>query len=713
VALYLLRAIYLYVLDLSPDTLSNLYSPTLFIYLFVYPLLPPNILIAQRKASNALLPRDISAPSQLFWHRTTVKGVKKYYPCCRSTNTDIASGLKLPKRETWDTTNKTFIHYVKSACLAMGEYNVVPTSTLVPFHGNKGATGSGDAVGQWCPQLCSAYETQMKKELKKAGENELDIDVSVRSHMIFLDKILENAKVLEEQKTKLATAKQKKICKIRPVNAMSVSSVDKMLLARSASDTEESSSDDDGTDGVCERKTELIRPGDVIEYTDTMAVQGDKHYRKTSKILSVDPRRTPVLVLESGDILPQETLVKRIKKIYRGNLEDCDKARYKPINYFKLSKASLVGSEGIAAGIKKEAERVGGIISRNMAELQEKAQADGYAPMDLMNRYKGAPVAAAAVAVENVAEAASTSRKRSLESGGSEHAKRSMSESNSSPKAAIEDLPQQQAKRSEHAVSTDVAAELQDQFVQSEQQEEMVIDHGQEEEPEQHVSDQPNEFASATVVKLPLQLPKAPVSRSSRPSRRVSRAGTAYNAAHGVASEPTHKDDLIKKSAIGLTVPFNDTKHPDVSGNAIQGLSADMVREMIEHIGMYDEPSVGSIIRSLPGGIFDDKDSNHRRIGRHLYRNFCGETDILENKTGENLPLSRRERDIIVYCIAKCMGAEFCKEYLPYRDDDTIDELYTAVKMQGYHENQEHVDHVKRTVGIIFELENAGPKPLS
>ena len=421
-----------------------------------------------------MLPRDITAPSQLFWHKTTVKGVKKYYPCCQSTNTDIASGLKLPKRETWDTTKKTFIHYVKSACLAMGEYNVVSTSTLVPFHGNEVSTEGGDAVGQWCPQLCSAYETQMKKQLRKAGENELDTGVSVRSHMIFLEKILENAKVLEEQKTKLATAKQKKTSKIRPVNAMDV---DKMLLARSASDTEESSSDDDGAEGVCERKTELIRPGDVIEYTDVMAIQGDKNYQMTSKILSVDPRRTPVLVLENGDFLPPETRVKRIKKIYRGNLLDCDKARYKPISDFKLSKASLVGAEGVAAGIKKEAERVGEVISRNMAAFQEKAQADGFAPMDLMNRYKGAPVATAAAAAEDVAEAASTSRKRSLESDGSEHVKpskndarcnhmcrRHYSESKSSSKSSTEDLPQQRAERSEHAVSTDVTAELQEQF---------------------------------------------------------------------------------------------------------------------------------------------------------------------------------------------------------------------------------------------------------
>ena len=128
-----------------------------------------------------------------------------------------------------------------------------------------------------------------------------------------------------------------------------------------------------------------------------------------------------------------------------------------------------------------------------------------------------------------------------------------------------------------------------------------MIDHEQGEKPEQHDSDQPNEFASATVVELPL--PRAPVSRSSRPSRRVSRAVTAHNSANGVAFEPKHRDDLIKKAAIGLTDPFEDAKHPVVSGNAIEGLSAGVVREMLEHI-KYDRRAIGWVDRQVPTGSY-------------------------------------------------------------------------------------------------------------
>eukprot|EP00562_Extubocellulus_spinifer_P000014 CAMPEP_0178477746 /NCGR_PEP_ID=MMETSP0696-20121128/4292_1 /TAXON_ID=265572 /ORGANISM="Extubocellulus spinifer, Strain CCMP396" /LENGTH=363 /DNA_ID=CAMNT_0020105071 /DNA_START=276 /DNA_END=1364 /DNA_ORIENTATION=+ len=271
--------------------------------------------------------------------------------------------------------------------------------------------------------------------------------------------------------------------------------------------------------------------------------------------------------------------------------------------------------------------------------------------------------------------------------------RRHYSGSKRSPKSTFDHLPQQRAERFEHAEATDVTTELKENFEQSEQLEELAIAH-------EHESDHSNEFASGTAVELPL--PRAPASRS---SRRASRAVTSHNSANGVAFKPENRDDLIKKAAIGLTDPYADAKHPDVPGNAIHGLSADVVCELISDIDMTDEPSVGLIIRSLPGGIFDDKNESHRCIGRHLYRNFYGEMDILESKTGANLPLSRRERDIMVYCIAGGMGAEFCQEYLPYRDDNTIIRLHKVIEAQGFHKNQEHVDHVKRAVGIIFDLE--------
>ena len=142
-------------------------------------------------------------------------------------------------------------------------------------------------------------------------------------------------------------------------------------------------------------------------------------------------------------------------------------------------------------------------------------------------------------------------------------------------------------------------------------------------------------------------------------------------------------------------------------GNVTGGLNADVhvVLQMLDDNPIEDEPSVGTIVRSLPGN-FDRNNTNHRHMIRHLYRNFYGvERNLLENKTGANVPLSPRERDIIVYCIVEKMDVEFCHKLLPYRESDSIDKLYKAVEEKEYHSNQEHVDHVRRTVGMIYDLE--------
>jgi hypothetical protein len=91
-------------------------------------------------------------------------------------------------------------------------------------------------------------------------------------------------------------------------------------------------------------------------------------------------------------------------------LVDCDNANYQQIDYFRLSKASIEGfdsSKAHTAAYAKEASRVGGIIRRNMTKFQEKAQADGFAPMDMMNRYKGTNFDESKAASEDIAAASS------------------------------------------------------------------------------------------------------------------------------------------------------------------------------------------------------------------------------------------------------------------------------------------------------------------
>ena len=141
-----------------------------------------------------------------------------------------------------------------------------------------------------------------------------------------------------------------------------------------------------------EKAKEPIRPGDVVEYYSHVYVAGDKRGRRIAKVLSVDPERSPILVLDNGECIPSDTQIRRTKVMVGGTLR-AHSGMYRPIDNFKLIKCLPSGSSGVAAGLAKEVRRVGEVISRNMAEFQEKAQADGFAPMDLMNRYKGAPSA--------------------------------------------------------------------------------------------------------------------------------------------------------------------------------------------------------------------------------------------------------------------------------------------------------------------------------
>lgn len=137
------------------------------------------------------------------------------------------------------------------------------------------------------------------------------------------------------------------------------------------------------------KSKEPIRPGDIIEYSSFLFVAGDKRGHREARVISVDPSRDPALVLDTGEILPNDTKIRRTKVLVGDKLR-AHAGVSRPIHSFVLEKAVMKGrSDKISAGFAKEASRVGGIIRRNMAKFQEKAEADGFAPLDVMNKYKG------------------------------------------------------------------------------------------------------------------------------------------------------------------------------------------------------------------------------------------------------------------------------------------------------------------------------------
>ncbi|KAL7551083.1 hypothetical protein ACHAWF_014281 [Thalassiosira exigua] len=141
--------------------------------------------------------------------------------------------------------------------------------------------------------------------------------------------------------------------------------------------------DDFGTGG--DRSDEPIRPGDVIEYYSPIFVAGDPRGQRHATVLTVKADEDSSLVLSNGEVIPDDTKVKRIKVKSGDELLD-HPGIYRPISRFKLIYG---GSATAADAIAMEASRFGAIMNKNISKAREKAEADGFAPMDLLVKVKG------------------------------------------------------------------------------------------------------------------------------------------------------------------------------------------------------------------------------------------------------------------------------------------------------------------------------------
>ena len=195
---------------------------------------------------------------------------------------------------------------------------------------------------------------------------------------------------------------------------------------------------------------------------------------------------------------------------------------------------------------------------------------------------------------------------------------------------------------------------------------------------------------------------------SSRASTRSSSRGTS--AANTPTFEPNNKDDLIKTAAQSLIAPYNSSGASKISFRTQNGLTPAIVLQLLEdHENSDLDPSVGMLIAALPKecGLTRD-DPDHRNMIRHLYRNFRGQDDLLQNKTGDKLPVSSQEKDLCVYALATMpLGKQytFLRHFIPYRSEKDVVKIYRYAEEKGLHHNKEHVAHVKRSIGLIERLE--------
>ena len=85
------------------------------------------------------------------------------------------------------------------------------------------------------------------------------------------------------------------------------------LLSIFLSYTQEGSDDASSSIYTCERKNEPIRPGDCLLYYSPVFAAGDKRGKREATVISVDPKRNPILMLSNSEHLPENTQVCRVK----------------------------------------------------------------------------------------------------------------------------------------------------------------------------------------------------------------------------------------------------------------------------------------------------------------------------------------------------------------------------------------------------------------
>lgn len=127
---------------------------------------------------------------------------------------------------------------------------------------------------------------------------------------------------------------------------------------------------------LLERQREPLRPGDVIEYTHPIFVNGDKRGRRQATVLSTDPNRRPMIYLDNGDVLPDDILVARVQTYCQqtGQLLE-HPGVFRSIEDFRMQVQQVATSDGktidAAEGIRRQAEHIKGILQQGKRELVE------------------------------------------------------------------------------------------------------------------------------------------------------------------------------------------------------------------------------------------------------------------------------------------------------------------------------------------------------
>ena len=324
----------------------------------------------------------------------------------------------------------TLVQYLSLRKPQRGEYHYVNEATLFPFGAEDGSSVSFNE------NYLVRYIAQEVKECKGPEKPwDRNIDDTMKIMRIYLRRVFDTAWNMELKSREMAKSdlqdyydddeneddghvassskrgKRRKLAKIKEVEVLEFDDDDDSddtdnagadtNIFQECSDQDDADDDMDDLDAPYTQaitfdpddfrmddegiSNEPIRPGDVIEYYSPIYVAGDPRGLRRATVLSIDPKDSMPLVLSNGEGLPSTVKVKRVKVMSGDDLLD-HPGIFRLICMFKLRK---LGSATAADGIAMETARFGSIMKKNVSKMRQKAEGDGFAPMDMLVNIKG------------------------------------------------------------------------------------------------------------------------------------------------------------------------------------------------------------------------------------------------------------------------------------------------------------------------------------
>jgi len=356
----------------------------------------------ETEVNRVEIPEDVRTVSQLQWYRLrllqTEERTRETLKPCRvlSRGEAVKQIRRMDIHKSGMTETKAVIQYLTFPNVDRGMYKCVDKSLLIPF-GYPSEDGSSATFN----------DDYLRRYLKQEGKTTKAS--SLEAMRLFIKRVFDHARDTEKRSREQAD----KDLNDYYDDTNSEDDGDDSFRKGSGSkqvqfEVAENTDDDDDADAAAddldvpytqaitfdpddfgpieERSNEPIRPGDVIQYYSPIFVAGDSRGLRQATVLAVDPTAEMQLTLSNGEYIPENVKVKRIKVILDGELVD-HPGIYRPISRFKLVKR---GSATAADAIAMEASRFGRIMQTNMNKLKKKAEANGFAPMDLIVNFKGA-----------------------------------------------------------------------------------------------------------------------------------------------------------------------------------------------------------------------------------------------------------------------------------------------------------------------------------